>query len=89
MYAPSDVRKSCEPRSTHNARHLVQPLALLSMECGSLNDMISAWPDCHMPPPDDDLLRKNACAILRNLVPAGADTQPSGWAEVAADSGPW
>ena len=27
----------------------------------------------------------NARAILRRLVPAGADT----WAEVAADSGPW
>ena len=35
------------------------------------------------------LQRENARAILRRLVPAGADTQPSGWAEVAADSGPW
>ena len=33
--------------------------------------------------------RENARAILRRLVPAGADTQPSSWAEVAANSGPW
>ena len=35
------------------------------------------------------LQREYARAVLRRLVPTAADTQASGWAELAADSGPW
>ena len=38
-----------------------------------------------IPAISESLERENARAILRRLVPAGADTLPSGWAEVAAD----